>query len=170
VYNAHANNEEDFDAVILASLFRSQHWSPLQQLSLSMLWDRVDIAKNEVFVYGREFSRGKRILTAYLTDLRSSFDHLCYLISFQEHLEHAMMQALIFDRLDFVSLLLEHGLNMQTFLTPSRLETLYSIDRKESSILRMLVSDHATGSAKKKKASIPNEKQSNEILSLHAIG
>lgn len=38
-----------------------------------------------------------------------------------------MMEALVSDRLDFVNLLLEHGLNMQLFLTPARLEGLYSL-------------------------------------------
>jgi hypothetical protein len=38
-----------------------------------------------------------------------------------------MEQALVSDRLNFVSLLIEHGLNMQTFLTAARLESLYSV-------------------------------------------
>jgi len=50
---------ESFDRILLASIFRSQHWTPLQQLSLALVWDRVDIATNEVFVYGRDWSRGK---------------------------------------------------------------------------------------------------------------
>lgn len=37
-------NDEDFDSVLLGSIFRSQHWSPLQQLSLALAWDRVDLA------------------------------------------------------------------------------------------------------------------------------
>ncbi|CAG7706183.1 unnamed protein product, partial [Allacma fusca] len=64
------------------------------------------VATNEVFVYGRERSR--------------------------EHLEHAMMEALVSNRLDFVKFLLENALNMQTFLTPARLEGLYSLERTHS--------------------------------------
>lgn len=36
------------------------------------------------------------------------------------------MEALSSNRLDFVELLIEHGLNVQIFLTPKRLEELYS--------------------------------------------
>ena len=49
-----------------------------------------------------------------------------YVWNLSEHLEHAMMEALVADRLNFVTLLIEHGLNMQTFLTIGRLESLYS--------------------------------------------
>jgi len=66
VYNPHATNDEELDSVILASIFRSQHWSPLQQLSLTLVWDRVDIATNEVFVYGREWSRGMHTLFTFI--------------------------------------------------------------------------------------------------------
>ncbi len=40
------STDEPFDQVILGSIFRSQHWSPLQQLSLALVWDRVDIAQS----------------------------------------------------------------------------------------------------------------------------
>ena len=41
-------------------------------------------------------------------------------------LEQAMMDALINDRVDFVKLLLENGVHMQSFLTIHRLEELYN--------------------------------------------
>jgi hypothetical protein len=41
-------------------------------------------------------------------------------------LEAAMMQALKLDRVDFVKLLLENGVNMRKFLTIPRLEELYN--------------------------------------------
>jgi hypothetical protein len=41
-------------------------------------------------------------------------------------LENAFMSALIEDRVEFVRLLLEKGINMQTFLTIERLEELYN--------------------------------------------
>ncbi|ODM97521.1 Transient receptor potential cation channel trpm [Orchesella cincta] len=141
VYNPNATTEEEeFDSVILASIFRSQHWSPLQQLSLTLVWDRVDIAQAEVFVYGREWSR--------------------------DNLEHAMMEALVSNRLDFVNLLLEHGLNMQQFLTASRLQALYSSKRIQSKLIEsvlMELSQIRTSSSKKKD---PHDKN----LTLHDVG
>ena len=41
-------------------------------------------------------------------------------------LEDAMMDALINNRVDFVSILLENGISMREFLTTSRLEELYT--------------------------------------------
>lgn len=37
-----------------------------------------------------------------------------------------MMDALVLDRVDFVKLLIENGVNMQRFLTIPRLEELYN--------------------------------------------
>jgi len=37
-----------------------------------------------------------------------------------------MLDALVMDRVDFVKLLIEHGVNMHRFLTISRLEELYN--------------------------------------------
>lgn len=63
IYNPSVPDSEPFDTVLLASLFRSQHWTPLQQLSLTLVWDRVDIATREVFFYGRDWSRGELMHT-----------------------------------------------------------------------------------------------------------
>lgn len=41
-------------------------------------------------------------------------------------LEQAMLDALVLDRVDFVKLLIENGVNMQHFLTIPRLEELYN--------------------------------------------
>jgi len=92
-----------------------------------LAWDRVDIATHEVFVYGRDWSRGKTS-TTYLP-VKSNELQIDKIIWRVEALEHAMMEALSANRLDFVELLIEHGLNMQTFLTPKRLEELYSLVR-----------------------------------------
>jgi len=42
-------------------------------------------------------------------------------------LDQAMMDALVNDRVEFVKLLLENGVNMQKWLTIDRLEELYNI-------------------------------------------
>lgn len=41
-------------------------------------------------------------------------------------LEQAMMDALVLDRVDFVKLLIENGVNIHHFLTIPRLEELYN--------------------------------------------
>lgn len=40
-----------------------------------------------------------------------------------------MMESLIHNRIDFVCLLLENGVNMDEFLTIARLEELYNTDQ-----------------------------------------
>ncbi|OXA57464.1 Transient receptor potential cation channel trpm [Folsomia candida] len=139
IYNLHLT-DEPFDTVILGSIFRSQHFTPLQQLFLTLVWDRVDIAQSEVFVYGREWSA--------------------------EHLEVAMMEALVFNRLEFVSLLLEHGVNMQRFLTVTRLEILYNTEH--SRVLKLLVAELAKLKSRK---TGPIDSRLEEIkFTIHDIG
>lgn len=41
-------------------------------------------------------------------------------------LEQAMLDALVMDRVEFVKLLIEHGVNLHRFLTITRLEELYN--------------------------------------------
>ena len=91
---------QELDQTILTALFKSQHLSPSEQLSLALTWNRVDIARTEIFVYGQEWPLGA--------------------------LDEAMMQALEHDRIDFVRLLLENGVSMRKFLTIPRLEELYN--------------------------------------------
>lgn len=91
---------QELDQTIITALFKSQHLSPSEQLSLALTWNRVDIAQSEIFVYGQEWGHGA--------------------------LDEAMMQALEHDRIDFVKLLLENGVSMKKFLTIPRLEELYN--------------------------------------------
>jgi len=96
---------QELDQTILTALFKSQHLSPSDQLSLALTWNRVDIARSEIFVYGQEWQPGA--------------------------LDEAMMLALEHDRLDFVKLLLENGVSMRKFLTIPRLEELYNTVRSK---------------------------------------
>ncbi|KFQ64067.1 Transient receptor potential cation channel subfamily M member 6, partial [Phaethon lepturus] len=50
-------------------------------------------------------------------------------------LEQAMLDALVMDRVDFVKLLIEHGVNMHRFLTIPRLEELYNTKQGPSNLL-----------------------------------
>ena len=74
--------------------------STSEQLCLALAWNRVDIARSDIFVYGQEWAEGA--------------------------LEDAMMEALAKNRVDFVKLLLEAGVQMTKFLTIQRLEELYN--------------------------------------------
>lgn len=49
---------QELDQTILTALFKSQHLSPSEQLSLALTWNRVDIARSEIFVYGQEWPSG----------------------------------------------------------------------------------------------------------------
>nr|QDR50959.1 Transient receptor potential cation channel, subfamily M [Heliconius melpomene] len=106
---------QELDQVILTALFRAQHLSPSEQLSLALTWNRVDIARSEIFVYGQEWPPGA--------------------------LDEAMMQALEHDRIDFVKLLLENGVSMRKFLTIPRLEELYNTKSGPSNTLRYILRD-----------------------------
>lgn len=94
------DRSQELDQTILTALFKSKQLSPAEQLSLSLIWNRVDIARSEIFVYGQKWPPGA--------------------------LEQAMMQALQHDRIDFVKLLLENGVSMRKFLSIPRLEELYN--------------------------------------------
>lgn len=105
----------DLDHAILTALFRARHFSAAEQLSLALAWNRADIARSEVFVYGQEWS--------------------------SVALEEAMMEALVKNRIDFVKLLLEAGVQMTKFLTIERLEELYNSNQGPANTLRYIVRD-----------------------------
>ncbi|KAG5335546.1 TRPCG protein, partial [Acromyrmex charruanus] len=100
VFRISQDRPQELDQTILTALFKSKQLSPAEQLSLSLIWNRVDIARSEIFVYGQKWPSGA--------------------------LEQAMMQALQHDRIDFVKLLLENGVSMRKFLSIPRLEELYN--------------------------------------------
>ena len=93
----------DVDHAILTALLKGQNLSPFDQLSLALAWNRVDIARSDIFAQPYDWP--------------------------QSALYNAMMEALIHDRVDFVRLLLENGVSMQQFLTIGRLEELYNTVR-----------------------------------------
>ncbi|BES91248.1 Transient receptor potential cation channel [Nesidiocoris tenuis] len=109
------SNNQELDQTILTALFKSQHLSPSEQLSLALTWNRVDIAQSEIFIYGQEWPAGA--------------------------LDEAMMQALEHDRIDFVKLLLENGVSMRKFLTIPRLEELYNTKQGPANTLGYILRD-----------------------------
>lgn len=85
-----------------------------------------------------------------------------------------MMEALVSNRLEFVNLLLEHGINMQTFLTASRLEALYSLERMPSKLMRSLLIEFSRVHMSKTKRDLfidmKHGHQAPRDLTLHDIG
>ncbi|KAG8440538.1 hypothetical protein GDO86_006327 [Hymenochirus boettgeri] len=100
VFHVGSDEHQDIDVAILTALLKGTNASALDQLVLTLAWDRVDIAKNHVFVYGQQWLVGS--------------------------LEQAMLDALVMDRVAFVKLLIENGVSMHKFLTIPRLEELYN--------------------------------------------
>ncbi|KAG8505318.1 Transient receptor potential cation channel subfamily M member 7, partial [Galemys pyrenaicus] len=100
VFHIGSDEQQEIDVAILTALLKGTNASAFDQLILTLAWDRVDIAKNHVFVYGQQWLVGS--------------------------LEQAMLDALVMDRVAFVKLLIENGVSMHKFLTIPRLEELYN--------------------------------------------
>ncbi|XP_031782186.1 transient receptor potential cation channel trpm isoform X6 [Nasonia vitripennis] len=115
VFRISQDQPQELDQTILTALFKSQQLSPAEQLSLALIWNRVDIARSEIFVYGQKWPPGA--------------------------LEQSMMQALQHDRIDFVKLLLENGVSMRKFLSIPRLEELYNTKEGPSNTLGYILRD-----------------------------
>uniref|UniRef100_A0A803XPW6 Transient receptor potential cation channel subfamily M member 7 n=1 Tax=Meleagris gallopavo TaxID=9103 RepID=A0A803XPW6_MELGA len=95
---------------LFQTLLECTNASAFDQLVLTLAWDRVDIAKNHVFVYGQQW-------------LVCKWPGLSRMVG---SLEQAMLDALVMDRVAFVKLLIENGVSMHKFLTIPRLEELYN--------------------------------------------
>ncbi|KAM9837818.1 transient receptor potential cation channel subfamily M member 4-like [Aulostomus maculatus] len=106
IYHGEQEGPNDFDTVLLKALVgaskqrASVNHSPYnEELKLAVTWNRVDIAKSELF-------NG---------DIQWRY----------EDLEDSMTDALINDKPQFVRLFTENGLNILEYLTYGRLESLY---------------------------------------------
>uniref|UniRef100_A0A8C4TQL8 non-specific serine/threonine protein kinase n=1 Tax=Falco tinnunculus TaxID=100819 RepID=A0A8C4TQL8_FALTI len=109
IFDAESEDQQDVDLAILTALLKGTNMSASDQLNLALAWNRLDIAKKHILVYGQHWKVGA--------------------------LEQAMLDALVMDRVDFVKLLIEHGVNMHRFLTISRLEELYNTKQGPSNLL-----------------------------------
>ncbi|XP_070703888.1 transient receptor potential cation channel subfamily M member 4a [Pempheris klunzingeri] len=105
VFHGEQEGSDDFDTVLLKALVRaskrvsSEASEYTEELKLAVAWNRVDIAKTELF-------NG---------DIQWKY----------EDLEDSMTDALINDKPQFVRLFCENGLNILDYLTYRRLESLY---------------------------------------------
>ncbi|TKR93887.1 hypothetical protein L596_008261 [Steinernema carpocapsae] len=115
VFRLGENQKQDVDHAILTALLKGHNLSAADQLALALAWNRVDIARSDIFVLGQEWPTSA--------------------------LNNAMMEALINDRVDFVRLLLENGVSMSSFLTMGRLEELYNTDKGPPNTLYYIVRD-----------------------------
>uniref|UniRef100_A0A9J7Y518 Transient receptor potential cation channel, subfamily M, member 1a n=1 Tax=Cyprinus carpio carpio TaxID=630221 RepID=A0A9J7Y518_CYPCA len=100
VFRTASEGQQDIEMAILTALLKGTNASAPDQLSLALAWNRVDIARSQIFVHGQHWPVNS--------------------------LEQAMMDALVLDRVDFVKLLIENGVNIHHFLTIPRLEELYN--------------------------------------------
>ncbi|ETE60858.1 Transient receptor potential cation channel subfamily M member 7, partial [Ophiophagus hannah] len=116
IFDAESEEHQDMDLAILTALLKGTHMSAPDQLNLALAWNRLDIAKKHILVYGQHWKVGS--------------------------LEQAMQDALIMDRVEFVKLLIEHGVNLHRFLTISRLEELYNTNQDVVSRLTQNLSLH----------------------------
>uniref|UniRef100_A0A8C6NEG8 non-specific serine/threonine protein kinase n=3 Tax=Neoaves TaxID=3078114 RepID=A0A8C6NEG8_MELUD len=109
IFDALSEDQQDIDLAILTALLKGTNMSASDQLDLALAWNQIDVAKKHILVYGQHWKVGA--------------------------LEQAMLDALVMDRVDFVKLLIEHGVNMHRFLTISRLEELYNTKQGPSNLL-----------------------------------
>uniref|UniRef100_A0A8C2D9I4 non-specific serine/threonine protein kinase n=1 Tax=Cyprinus carpio TaxID=7962 RepID=A0A8C2D9I4_CYPCA len=116
IFDSESEDLQEADVAILTTSLRGTRASPEGQLNITLAWDRADVAKDSILVYGQQWQVGS--------------------------LEQTMLDALIMDRVSFVKLLIENGMTMRRFLTISRLEQLYNIHKGSSDhFLRHIIED-----------------------------
>ncbi|XP_074513194.1 transient receptor potential cation channel subfamily M member 1a [Sebastes fasciatus] len=175
VFRMGSEGQQDIEMSILTALLKGTNASASDQLSLALAWNRVDIARSQIFVYGHHWppvsssptdrpkspvvqrppaggggkgkARGKKGKGGKTkpeppeeTDPRK-----LELLSWVNSLEQAMMDALVLDRVDFVKLLIENGVNIHHFLTIPRLEELYNTKLGPANTLHFVVRDVKKG-------------------------
>ncbi|XP_015719392.1 transient receptor potential cation channel subfamily M member 5 [Coturnix japonica] len=115
-------DDSELDTVILKALVKAckSHSQDAQEyldeLKLAVAWNRVDIAKSEIFNGDVEWK---------------SCD-----------LEEVMMDALINDKPEFVKLFIDNGANISEFLTYSRLQRLYCSISQKCLLYELLLKKH----------------------------
>ena len=106
------NRDTDLDLAILSALLKGRGASRLDQLRLSLKWNRADVAEEKIFTDSAVWEWGQ--------------------------LDEVMLEALANNRTEFVRLLLQHGVVMRDFLTVRRLRLLYNYAGRGSFLRRLL--------------------------------
>ncbi|XP_063335702.1 transient receptor potential cation channel subfamily M member 1 isoform X2 [Pelmatolapia mariae] len=178
VFRMGSEGQQDIEMAILTALLKGTNASAADQLSLALAWNRVDIARNHIFVYGHNLPPAGAIANTTTTAAPSqekqkspasaprsktrakkgkgkgkakpeppeeTDPRKLELIRWVNSLEQAMMDALVLDRVDFVKLLLENGVNIHHFLTIPRLEELYNTKLGPANTLHAVVRDVKKG-------------------------
>ncbi|XP_006861093.1 PREDICTED: transient receptor potential cation channel subfamily M member 5 [Chrysochloris asiatica] len=125
VYDFEQEGSEELDTVILKALVKAcrshsqeaQHY--LDELKLAVAWDRVDIAKSEIFNGDVEWK--------------------------SRDLEEVMMDALVNDKPEFVRLFVDNGADVADFLSYDRLQQLYRAAPPKSLLFELLQRKHEEG-------------------------
>ncbi|XP_011855960.1 PREDICTED: transient receptor potential cation channel subfamily M member 1 isoform X1 [Mandrillus leucophaeus] len=173
VFRMGSEGQQDIEMAILTALLKGTNASAPDQLSLALAWNRVDIARSQIFVFGPHWpplgslapptdskatEKEKKPATATTKGGRGkgkgkkkgkvkeeaeeeTDPRKIELLNWVNALEQAMLDALVLDRVDFVKLLIENGVNMQHFLTIPRLEELYNTRLGPPNTLHLLVRD-----------------------------
>ncbi|XP_051800564.1 transient receptor potential cation channel subfamily M member 1-like [Acanthochromis polyacanthus] len=176
VFRMGSEGQQDIEMSILTALLKGTNASASDQLSLALAWNRVDIARSQIFVYGHHWppvsispadrpkspaaqrpaaggaagkgkARGKKGKggKAKPEPPEETDPRKLELLSWVNSLEQAMMDALVLDRVDFVKLLIENGVNIHHFLTIPRLEELYNTKLGPANTLHFVVRDVKKG-------------------------
>ncbi|XP_048401025.1 transient receptor potential cation channel subfamily M member 5 isoform X1 [Stegostoma tigrinum] len=122
VHNSEQESSEDLDTIMLKALVKAcksqtqEAQEYLDELKLAVAWNRVDIAKSEIFNGDVEWK---------------SCD-----------LEEVMMDALVNDKPEFVRLFIDNGMNMYDFLTYGQLQELYRSISRKSLLYELLLKKH----------------------------
>ncbi|XP_060035256.1 transient receptor potential cation channel subfamily M member 1 [Erinaceus europaeus] len=177
VFRMGSEGQQDMEMAILTALLKGTNASAPDQLSLALAWNRVDIARNQIFIFGphwpplgslappidskatekekkpptattkagRGKGKGKKKGKVKEEVEEETDPRKIELLNWVNALEQAMLDALVLDRVDFVKLLIENGVNMQHFLTIPRLEELYNTRLGPPNTLHLLVRDVKKG-------------------------
>ncbi|KAI1235059.1 hypothetical protein IHE44_0002690 [Lamprotornis superbus] len=177
VFRMGSEGQHDIEMSILTALLKGTNASAPDQLSLALAWNRVDIARSQIFVFGHHWppigsltapdgtapekekkspapqtkagrgkGKGKKKGGKAKEEPEEETDpRKLELLNWVNSLEQAMLDALVLDRVDFVKLLIENGVNMQHFLTIPRLEELYNTRLGPPNTLHLLVRDVKKG-------------------------
>uniref|UniRef100_A0A8C1FWH9 Transient receptor potential cation channel, subfamily M, member 1a n=1 Tax=Cyprinus carpio carpio TaxID=630221 RepID=A0A8C1FWH9_CYPCA len=177
VFRTASEGQQDIEMAILTALLKGTNASAPDQLSLALAWNRVDIARSQIFVHGQHWppagslptsstsqqdkpkspitarpSKGKPARAKKGKGAKSKPEppeetdpRKLELLNWVNSLEQAMMDALVLDRVDFVKLLIENGVNIHHFLTIPRLEELYNTKLGPTNTLHFVVRDVKKG-------------------------
>ncbi|KAL3836664.1 hypothetical protein ACJMK2_022086 [Sinanodonta woodiana] len=101
----------DIDVAMLKALLKANKNHVMDQLRLALAWNRIDIAKSEIFTDDKRWTTGS--------------------------LDDIMLSAIQLNRVNFVELFLDNGVSLKEFLTIKRLLLLYN-NVSSRSLLKIL--------------------------------